>query len=446
MVLIELIDREPIENICTCLSFKPDKIIYLGSSENAQSKIELYRELLAKRGEKIELEFVKTEEFNLSENVRIIQEIIESNTDCYIDLTGGEELCLTAIGIVYERCNRLDVDENGNARNTVQMHFIRIHDNYVADCDADGNVIELRPLPELSVEENIFIHGGKVVREEDKVAGSQYVTHKVEYDKTLIPDLEKLWEICMRDHEEWNRETGLLKEPVAADGLGDDTFIFDETYADTMPVGDRKSTFFNQHKVFRALKDEGFISVDFTNSQPLVGINNIRLKNCFVKQGQLLEIMTYYAAREVRGKVDGKNVRLFNDVETGVVLDWDGIISNGIDDAIDIMNEIDVMMMHGMIPYFVSCKNGNLTKSTEAGTVELYKFSSVAARFGGRYAKKILVCHSLDGCSGPIKSGCTLRARADELGVKIIEIPKEYDGTDGGFIGFLRRAIKKCSK
>ena len=41
-------------------------------------------------------------------------------------------------------------------------------------------------------------------------------------------------------------------------------------------------------------------------------------------------------------------------------------------------NEIDVMLMRGVVPVFVSCKNGAVKMD------ELYKLDTVAQRFGGR--------------------------------------------------------------
>jgi hypothetical protein len=46
--------------------------------------------------------------------------------------------------------------------------------------------------------------------------------------------------------------------------------------------------------------------------------------------------------------------------------------------------------MRGMTPLFISCKNGNVSEE------ELYKLNTVAERFGGPYAKKMLIATDLD--------------------------------------------------
>jgi len=58
------------------------------------------------------------------------------------------------------------------------------------------------------------------------------------------------------------------------------------------------------------------------------------------------------------------------------VIEWNGS---------DTKNEIDVMLMQGVLPYFISCKNGDVKSD------ELYKLHTVAGRFGNRYARRILV-------------------------------------------------------
>lgn len=55
------------------------------------------------------------------------------------------------------------------------------------------------------------------------------------------------------------------------------------------------------------------------------------------------------------------------------------------DDEKDTEHEIDVILMKGLVPIFISCKNGYVD-----GT-ELYKLNTVAERFGGPYAQKVLI-------------------------------------------------------
>ena len=115
----------------------------------------------------------------------------------------------------------------------------------------------------------------------------------------------------------------------------------------------------------------------------------------------------FLAALEAQEK-DGSST--YNDVMNGVYIDWDGDINTD-KNGYDTENEIDVMMMHGMVPVFVSCKNGYIDKD------ELYKLNAVATRFGGKYAKKVLVASSLDDSN----ASNYLRQRADDMGIRLVE-------------------------
>ena len=74
------------------------------------------------------------------------------------------------------------------------------------------------------------------------------------------------------------------------------------------------------------------------------------------------------------------------------------------------MNEIDVLVLKGTIPTFISCKSGILNSKTALRA--LYELDVVASRFGGKYAKKVLVTTEE---IGPI-----YQDRAAEMGIELV--------------------------
>ena len=90
---------------------------------------------------------------------------------------------------------------------------------------------------------------------------------------------------------------------------------------------------------------------------------------------------------------------------SGITIDWDGVISR---DVPNTENEIDIILMHGVIPVFISCKNG------QADVNELYKLNTVAQTFGGQYSRKVLIAGSSLVLSKAVKR------RAADMGVGII--------------------------
>lgn len=122
----------------------------------------------------------------------------------------------------------------------------------------------------------------------------------------------------------------------------------------------------------------------------------------------MLEMLIYMTALDSKDSLGNKT---YNDVMNGVCIDWDGEIHTD-EDAYDTENEIDVMMMHGIVPVFVSCKNGIV------GIDELYKLNSVAEKFGGQYAKKVLVATALDSATTFDEY---FRQRAKDMGIRLVE-------------------------
>ena len=137
---------------------------------------------------------------------------------------------------------------------------------------------------------------------------------------------------------------------------------------------------------------------------------NKQVKKCLTKAGQALEMKIYVTAKNL---TDSDGNLLYNDVVNGVVIDWDGKFHDEkTQDVYDTENEIDILLMHDIVPVFISCKNGIVTAD------ELYKLNTVAERFGGEYSKKVLVATSLNKMG---EAGKYLRQRADDMKIKIIE-------------------------
>ena len=145
-------------------------------------------------------------------------------------------------------------------------------------------------------------------------------------------------------------------------------------------------------------EQSGILHLSFKNEQ---------VQRCLTKAGQVLELIVYISALNATEKDGSKS---YSDVMTGVQIDWDGDIHTQTN-ACDTQNEIDVMMMHGLIPIFVSCKNGAVDVN------ELYKLNTVAERFGGSYSKKVLVATALDDSL----SSEYIRIRAKDMNIRLIE-------------------------
>ena len=132
---------------------------------------------------------------------------------------------------------------------------------------------------------------------------------------------------------------------------------------------------------------------------------NREIKEIIEKSGTVLELYVDVAARET---FDSDGTPMFNDVRTGIEIEWDRNPEKGEDYSTK--NEIDVVLMKNSIPIFISCKNGQVDVD------ELYKLSTVAENFGGKNAKKVLIAPNLDR----IKGGEYIRLRARDMGITVL--------------------------
>ena len=85
-------------------------------------------------------------------------------------------------------------------------------------------------------------------------------------------------------------------------------------------------------------------------------------------------------------------------------------------------SEIDVILMHGTTPLFISCKNGNI------GEEELYKLHTVAERFGGPYVRKMLIATNLDRKNPTANRAFIQRAR--DMGIFLVTDADELSETE----------------
>ena len=155
MTVIEFFDRTPVENIISCLSMRPNKVILAGGSSDMSEHGRILKRVAAAHGLDIEISCVPVDRNNLTNAVSGLCGIIESEPgDFSIDLTGGEDLLLVAAGIVAER-----YAQNGGRH--IELHHYNVRTGAVQDCDNNNKVFN-NTNPKLSIVDDIVLHGGKL--------------------------------------------------------------------------------------------------------------------------------------------------------------------------------------------------------------------------------------------------------------------------------------------
>ncbi|MBQ4612698.1 MAG: DUF1887 family protein [Clostridia bacterium] len=389
MTVIECFEHDPIDNIATCLSLLPCKLVLIGEPEDLDATVERYRAVIKRRHLPITVEPKAVCRDDINEAVEIIAAVIKTGDECVIDLSGGDGVVLAAAGVAYERYKD---------RYPVTLQRIDAVSGVVEDCDGDGET-EALSSPKVTVGELVALYGGSVKKDSQP---------SEELDVNAIAPL---WNAVIRDATQWNRRVGALLEIERAAGVQRDDLCVEVDFgvvrAAIADYPDKRQRF---DALIRDLEQCGVIAVaSRAEGSFRYKYKTLFLRQCLSKEGNVLEYKTLFEARSLRK--DGR--RVFSDARMGVNIDWDGVIHRPVPGGVkDTKNEIDVMLMRGLTPVFISCKNGDIKE------VELYKLHTVAARFGGERARKMLI--ATDFCPDSADVTMSLAQRAADMGILFV--------------------------
>ena len=407
MTYIEFFDKVASENISACLTYTPDRVIYIGDNAKLMKKhIANYQRVFSDRGQNIEFVFKTISKSNLDAAVDMLSAIVETYDDCVFDITGGEEILTLALGVVYSKY----------PEKNIQIHKFNLRNNMVYDCDKDGTTI-YKDTPTLSIEENIRIYGGEIVYGNI----DEESTYKWDLTPEFVKDINLIWNVCKGNVRYWNAQIGILE---VAESIGHHSEDKLTTVVSRAALEHQLSIFKAKYKpakgIISYLLKNGLLTC-FEDDETTVTISykDDQVKKCLTKAGQALEMKIYITAK---GILDKDGLPVYDDALNGVVIDWDGEFHDeAVEEVYDTENEIDIMLMHDIVPVFISCKNGIVTAD------ELYKLNTVAERFGGQYSKKVLVATSISAFG---EQGMYLRQRAKDMNIKLIEGIQDLDDVE----------------
>ena len=394
MTLIECFDLESVHNVLGCLRLKPEKAIFLGDGEQMEGALTRYQRFLGNRGIKTALLPYHVRMDRMDDITMVLRNILRKEDACIIDITGGSEALILAVGMVLG-----EMDKDRRSRIEVQK-FDPITGN-VMDADGNGKTISGEHIA-LTVEEVIALHGGKI-HPAPHQPGHHYSP------KDVLP----LWNAMCADRKEWNKAVMALNEFEARCDSDHEIYLRLEDLQGSVNQFRQK-----EDRMWWLLeKLEGCGVIDDRSSGEVFHYRYLDplLHSCAQKAGNLLEIVVLLQARDC--KLQGE--KFFDDCQMSVSIDWDGVVHSLYQQIPDTNNEIDVIVTRGLVSLFISCKNG------EIGEEELYKLNTVASRFGGKYARKMLVATDLER-----KSPSSVRAflqRAKDMGITIVQDAAELN-------------------
>ena len=357
-ILMKFLSKEPVENLVSAIHWQFDKVIFFGYEDYLELRRKDTEHFLTKYCKVRRVEFHKVSRTNLEGILKKIREEAAaeriSDNRIFLDLTGGKGQVLAAFGMLERELS-------------LPMHLYWIsEDRLIEYCSDETRRMSALVPPqtvEIDLDRFIEMRGGII----------NYRMHKEIKeidDEETDRVVRAIWRLFEKYEEGWSMISGLFQKTLRAESL--DVFLEEEEIQDLL----RKSRTLPKERFLEFLRDgeeaELFYDLQVTRRGIGFRFRSFTVRNILIDAGSILELHTYEVLRA--GTTHCK---------VGVHLDWDGVIHSR--SGRDVINEIDVLALHGLIPTFVSCKIGVADKNA------LYELSTVAARFGGKYTKMMLV-------------------------------------------------------
>lgn len=384
-VVFEFLGKEPIENIITCMNYKMDKTVFFG-----------YREVIAQQKKRTEA-FLK-EKCGVSQVVFLplsyndlqtilktmrsaIERELEEGNQIFFDITGGESLMLVAFGML-------------SGEYDTPMHLYDVAKNELIELEEGAkNAISTEGIPQtvkLDLSGYIALKGGVINERLHKEM-------KDCKDTELETCYSDLWQVSKKYADYWNAFSDFIKKQFVPDERLEVRRNAREIVTALREGKGALTTPAKLNEILDDLADIGvLLHVKHENGVYQFQYLQKEIQDCLWEGGSILEMYVFQQEKEGA-----------DDCRIGVHIDWDGIIHN--QPGIDVVNEIDVLVLNGNVPTFISCKSGKM--GANPSLYALYELETVAERFGGKYARKILVTAR--------GFGDVYLSRAAEMGIEV---------------------------
>lgn len=387
VVNFEFLGGEPIENLITCMNFRIDKVVFFGYHDVIEEQKTRTEKFLKKYCGVQTVVFHPLSHNDLQSTLCTMRKEIQyersQKNQIYFDITGGESLILVAFGMLSKEFE-------------TPMHMYDIAADKLIELDAGVKAciskdVELCKV-EMSLKLLVKMHGGKINRNLQK--NIKGISNSV-----FIEDVEKIYQIAKKNWDYWNPFADFLRNtmiPVDANTLQVSKRV--QTVINALATSGTKLKSINKfNEIVDALTEEGILlDVEHANGHYRFRFKNQEIKDCLWEGGSILELHTCQ-----------KESKTSDECQVGVHLDWDGVIHK--QPGVDVLNEIDVLSLKGNVPTFISCKSGKM--GGQQALHALYELETVVSRFGGKYAKKVLVTAN--------ELGDAYMERAKEMGIEV---------------------------
>lgn len=370
--VIEIYDDEQIYNVLAITEFKPKNVVYIGTRKLKNKRIKNnIISCLRHLGLDTKCFFYSTDMLSISSIISELENIIANFGECAIDLTGGSEVALVAVGMLAKE------------KNIPLFRYDRYSYCYrnIYNCPQTEGFTSA---PSLNIPSVLALAGGSV-----KSHGHISLSY---LDSQTEADIFNIWEIYKKHHRVWAKTVTYLQQ-VSKNLEGNQLHV---DAPNALFSADKLSAANNE--IMNELAAAGLIENFKTNGERIsFDYKSTLMRSCLCDIGICLELYVFATA-----KTSGE----FGDVDISVVIDWDGNVGA----KFNTINEIDVMLVRGIVPIFISCKSGS------PNVTALNEIKTLTVQFGGIYAKPVLVTMA------DIRSGDRyLMQRAQDMGIEVID-------------------------
>lgn len=371
--LVELYDKEPVENVLAACVFEPALVVYVCDiTDNSLRKETAVYRLLKSKGIKTKPRFYYIDTTDFAMIYRTLSAIARDYPSCVFDFTGGKDLVLLAAGIF---CKEHNVD--GFYIDIATGRFCKVFGCYEMAksffmpkfCSAD-----------------IFALAGAALQ------GYGHFPRSL-MDEEFENDIFIVWDIMIKNPAAWGGLVSFLQAALR------------QVYEDELSVNSKQVVRVNDHTVvkcnlpvLRRLQEANIINQLSSDSKHVsFRIKNGLLKKCLTNHGIWLELYAYLCC---------KRSCFFDDARTSVLVDWEDA-PKGHDTT---RNEIDVLLVKGVTPVFISCKTGQPT------ALAMSEIKIISEKFGGIFTKTVIMT-----ASNLKQENKALLQRATDLGIYVLD-------------------------
>ena len=366
--LIELYDTSPIRNVLSTVMFRPQEMILVCPPEIAedQNQRRSLRDFFMYLDCPVKLTLIPVTLLDAGKTERVLREVLESHQDCAIDIAGGTDAALFAAGVV---SGETPVFTYSTRKNT----FFEIK-----------NAPFARSLPcdvRLDVRSCLMMAGGTLHPGREENEGLAEKTDQI----------DRLFNVYAAFRPQWNNQINYIQKIS-----GSEPGNLEASGQLTEKAGNKKVN--ADAEFFKAREKAGLIlDLRLTDDSVSFRFPDETVRFWLRDIGAVLELQVFRACHAAG---------CFDDVVLSAVVNWQsGRICRD-----SVINEIDVMAVQGIQPVFISCK------TCEVHTDALNELAILRDRFGGKFARAILVTSGMTG-----KTREPVRMRADKLGIELVE-------------------------